>query len=153
MQEEAHRWTPAALGPKGPGAFAAMGGSNTCGACDVSGRTPCNQTSFAKLTFDALKSTGRAHYFQNGGLGAMGPQLAAACSNKFAPAGTRFATIEYLPNLGYVNDDAGELAAIEVLLSVLQRRGARTVLINLLPSARMQRRHLRRAPNHDHAGA
>jgi len=33
----------------------------------------------------------------------------------------------------------GELAAMELLLSVLRRRGARAVLINLLPSARMQR--------------
>ena len=139
MLHSGHNATQHGLGPKGPGTFAAIGGSNTYGACDVNGRTPCNQTSFAKLTYEALHSAARVHHFQNGGIGAMGPQLAAACSNKFAPPGTRFATVEYLPNLGYVNDDAGELAAIEMLLSVLQRRGARTVLINLVPSARMQR--------------
>ena len=91
--------------------YASLGGSNTLGACDTTGKQRCNHTSFARLTFDALKFLGVVNW-ANGGIGAMGPQLAAACTNKFAPAGTRYATIEYLPNLGYTNDDHGEMAAI-----------------------------------------
>jgi hypothetical protein len=53
--------------------------------------------------------------------------------------GTRFATIEYLPNLGYTGDDEGESAAIERLLHVLQRRGARVVFVNILPCGGMPR--------------
>ena len=129
----------AALGGASDGIFATLGGSNTLGACDAAGRVRCNQTSFAKLTLNALTALGAVSSWANGGIGAMGPQLAAACTNKFAPVGTRFATVEYLPNLGYTNDDAGELAAIEKLLHELQRRGARVALVNIVPGAAMPR--------------
>ena len=118
--------------------YASLGGSNTLGACDTTGKQRCNHTSFARLTFDALTSLGVVKW-ANGGIGAMGPQLAAACTNKFAPAGTRYATIEYLPNLGYTNDDHGEMAAIEKLLHVLQSRGARVAFVNILPGKAMPR--------------
>lgn len=120
-------------------AFASLGGSNSLGACDTTGKTRCNQTGFAALTYTALHSLGVVQSWANGAIGAMGPQLASACTNKFAPAGSRFATIEYLPNLGYTNDDAGELAALEKLLHVLQRRGARVVFVNILPGSAMPR--------------
>ena len=95
------------LGDWTNGSFAALGGSNTLGACDIKPVAGCNQTSFAKLTYDALSHLGLLHHFANGGIGAMGPQLASACTHKFVPDGTRFATIEYLPNLGYTNDSVG----------------------------------------------
>ena len=140
----------AAFDGKGIGLFASLGGSNSLGACDTTGRVRCNQTGFAELTYTALselgvvrgcpqKQNGLTCGWANGGIGAMGPQLASACTSKFVPVGTRFATIEYLPNLGYTNDDAGELAALEKLLHVLQQRGARVAFVNILPGGAMER--------------
>ena len=45
----------------------------------------------------------------------------------------------YLPSLGYVQDDAGEVGAIELLLRALRRRRAAAAMVNILPSARMGR--------------
>ena len=125
--------------PNSTGIFSTLGGSNTLGACDTAGKLRCNQTAFSRLTFDSLQSLHAVNNWVNGGIGAMGPELAAACTQKFAPEGTRMATIEYLPNLGYTNDDVRELAAIERLLHYLQRRGARVAFVNILPGKAMPR--------------
>ena len=125
--------------PNSTGIFSTLGGSNTLGACDTAGKLRCNQTAFSRLTFDSLQSLHAVDNWVNGGIGAMGPELAAACTQKFAPEGTRMATIEYLPNLGYTNDDVRELAAIERLLHYLQRRGARVAFVNILPGKAMPR--------------
>lgn len=53
-------------------------------------------------------------------------QAAAACVGRFAPDETRLATVEFLPNIGYIKDDRGELKSIGELLHALRRRGAAT---------------------------
>mmetsp|Transcript_23111 Transcript_23111/g.48529 ORF Transcript_23111/g.48529 Transcript_23111/m.48529 type:complete len:493 (+) Transcript_23111:154-1632(+) len=117
-----------------PFVFAAVGGSNTAGAGSIDGRARGHQ-SFGKLTFQALKARGEVVDFAEGGIGAMGPFFAAACTQRFFPPLTRFATIEYMPNMGWVGNDDGELSAIELMMHTLLNRTAKTVLVNILPGA------------------
>ena len=82
------------------GGFTALGGSNTLGAKhSVPGKGGMGAwTSFARLTYEKLHEANLTDAYHNGGIGAMGPTLAAACVGKFFPMDTRYATIEYLPN-------------------------------------------------------
>ena len=69
----------------------------------------------------------------------MGPDIAGACTARFVPVGTRFATIEYLPNIGYTNDDASELTSIRQIVQALNAQEAKTVLVNIVPGRDMER--------------
>ena len=122
-----------------PNILIALGGSNTLGAKDMNGTLRGSHKSFGQQLYESLKHDGLIDSFKNFGIGAMGPMLAGSCTNTFVPAGTAIATVEYLPNIGYTNDDAGELAAIkQILLSVLAR-GGKPALVNILPGASMER--------------
>ena len=48
----------------------------------------------------------------------MGPIVASSCSSRFVSREARFATVEYLPNIGH--GDEGELEAIAKLLVELK---------------------------------
>ena len=60
----------------------------------------------------------------------MGPIVASSCSSRFVSREARFATVEYLPNLGH--GDKGELSAIAKLLVELKMRGAKAVLVDIV---------------------
>ena len=60
----------------------------------------------------------------------MGPIVASSCSSRFVSREARFATVEYLPNLGH--GDKGELKAIAKLLVELKMRGAKAVLVEIV---------------------
>ena len=112
--------------------FLALGGSNTCGAAGpwVNGS---KAPSFAELTAAALQSRGRVSGLINNCVPAAGPIFAATCARRFIPRAARFATVEYLPNMGFAERDNGlEYGAVETLLQRLQRLSARVVLINIL---------------------
>lgn len=132
---------PAAHLPPPPAqlVFAALGGSNTVGAKSLDGKIKGHHSSFARYAFSRLQAAGNVTEFANGGIGAMGPDLAASCSAKFVPRGSRFATIEYLPNIGYTNDDDGELAAVEKLMQRMSELGVRGALVDILPGGEMKR--------------
>mmetsp|Transcript_23023 Transcript_23023/g.50385 ORF Transcript_23023/g.50385 Transcript_23023/m.50385 type:complete len:484 (-) Transcript_23023:736-2187(-) len=113
-----------------PSAFAALGGSNTVGASRAG-----MAHSFAELLFEELRASELVDRFVMGGIGGMGPLFNASCAQKYVPEDTRFATIEFLPNIGWSNIDEAELSAIEILLQVLHSRGAKTVLVAILPGS------------------
>jgi len=119
--------------------YVALGGSNTVGALDLNGKIKGAQKAFSTLVFQTLQIGGNVTEFLNGGIGAMGPELAASCSARFVPPETRYATVEYLPNIGYTNDDVGELAALEKIVQSLRDVGAKTVMVNIVPGGKMER--------------
>lgn len=114
--------------------YVSLGGSNTLGAKHVTSAVKGKHKSFAFMFRAAL---GKKHNFTHlpGGVGAMGPTLAASCHHRFVPPAVRLATVEYIPNMGYTGDDAAELAAIETLLSALHERGARVIMVNIVPGS------------------
>ena len=113
-----------------------LGGSNTAGANSVSltswGRP---HRSFASLFSNQLRAAGIAHSVQSNAHGGTGPILAGACADLFIPAGTRFGTVEFLPNIGYAKDDEAELSAIERILAMMRARGAVAFVISVVPAA------------------
>ena len=119
---------------EGPG-----GGSNSAGtnSLQYNMRSPKNPitygrriSSFADELMLRLQPTFRLSGRYVGG--GMGPTAAAACVSRFAPAETRLATVEFLPNIGYVKDDTGELESIGELLRVLRARGAATYVVDVI---------------------
>ena len=148
--------------------FAAFGGSNTQGA-NVLSLNPNGGThygghlaSFAKFLQKALQGF-TTQMNADGGSGpsvchaglepqtsraqsathTFGPclgQLVGACANRFIPPETRFGTIEFLPNIGYIKEDRAELAAVKLMLQAMNARGAPAYLVNILSgSARFVR--------------
>lgn len=63
------------------------------------------------------------------------PLPAAICSNDLIPHTTRYATLEFLPNIGYIKDNNAELSAIHKLLVKLNLVGALTFVVNIYPGA------------------
>ena len=119
--------------------FAVFGGSNSAGtnSLQYNMRSPKNPitygrrlSSFADELMLRLQPTFRLSGRYVGG--GMGPTAAAACVSRFAPAETRLATVEFLPNIGYVKDDTGELESIGELLRVLRARGAATYVVDVI---------------------
>ncbi len=122
--------------------FTAFGGSNTQGANAVAlnshGGTQYGRhiNSFANLLQRAL----RGYATKMNADGGSGPSLAGACASRFIPPETRFATIEFLPNIGYIKEDRAELASIKQMLQALDAHGATVYLVNILSgSVRYQR--------------
>ena len=114
--------------------YVSLGGSNTLGAKHVTSAVKGKHKSFAFM-FRATLDKKHNYMHLPGGVGAMGPTLAAACHHRFVPPAARLATVEYIPNMGYTGDDAAELAAIETLLSALHARGARVIMVNIVPGS------------------
>ena len=112
--------------------FAALGGSNSLGVKGMVGESGYH-TSFATLMVEALRDDSANYTFLSGGIGGMGPELAAACASKFMPPNVRVVTLEYLPNLGWAGSDLAELAGFEALLGLAYQRGARVWVINIVP--------------------
>jgi len=117
-------------------AFAVFGGSNSAGTNSlryVGGGDPIvygpHIPSFADELMRRLPAFQRSDRAMAGG---MGPTAAAACVGRFAPAETRLATVEFLPNIGYIKDDRGELESIGELLRALRRRGAATYVVDII---------------------
>lgn len=117
--------------------YLAFGGSNTCGHY-----TPRHKIYFKLLT-DALRERGLVSNGVNLCISAMGPQYSAACLDSLVPAGSAFATVEYLPNM-IAGDVDAERSAYDTLVHGLLARGVRVAIIQLIPSrlelAKAQRR-------------
>ena len=113
-----------------------LGGSNTDGANSVSltswGRP---HRSFASIFSHRLHAANITHSSQWNAAGGTGPILAGACADLFIPSGTRFGTVEFLPNIGYAKDDEAELSAIERILAMMRARGAVAFVVNVVPAA------------------
>ncbi|EOD33880.1 hypothetical protein EMIHUDRAFT_229196 [Emiliania huxleyi CCMP1516] len=69
-------------------------------------------------------------------IGGMGPILAASCMDKFVPSDARVATIEYIPNIGYTEEDGDEIRSIERITHRLWGLGAQIVFVNILPGTK-----------------
>ena len=113
-------------------AMVVLGGSNTGGANakehhglrTVWGRP---HTSFARRFAATLRDVRLAWNVDGGG----GPISAGACTDELVPRNTRYATVEYLPNIGYIRDDNAELNSIRRLLRELRARGALVFVVNI----------------------
>mmetsp|Transcript_22711 Transcript_22711/g.37552 ORF Transcript_22711/g.37552 Transcript_22711/m.37552 type:complete len:404 (-) Transcript_22711:24-1235(-) len=110
-----------------------FGGSNTAGANASRHRVGWTSwgrphDSFAKQFVRILPHPLTLKWNAEGG---GGPIFAAACSDDVIPSTTRYATIEYLPNIGFVQDDVAELNSIKKLLKELQARKALTFVVNI----------------------
>ena len=116
--------------------FAMLGGSNSLGAKNVK-YEPGTHKSFGRLFGHKLKQererAGKTTSTLSGAIGALGPSFAAACLSRFLPPSVMVATIEYLPNMGYLQEDDQELQAIEALLRAMHERGGRAFLVDILP--------------------
>ena len=115
----------AAAAPQPHPTYVALGGSNTAGH-----NLTRDETRYSKLVYEALQQQQLVDTFQDSALGAMGPIVASSCSSRFVSREARFATVEYLPNLGH--GDSGELEAVARLLDELKMRGAKAVLIEIV---------------------
>ena len=116
------------------GAYVSLGGSNSAG------HGVPRHNSFADLTAANLIKHQLVHRHARSAIPAMGPVLPATCLHKYVPADVRFATVEYLANMGFSGgDDLSEVRAVEMLLERLQGLGARTVVINVVPSVGLRR--------------
>ena len=118
--------------------YAALGGSNSLGASDLDAMKNVHlhipYTEQLKRKLAAL-----GYDYSNGLMGGAGPILVAACSSRYIPSGTRVATIEYLPNMGF-QDAKYELNAMEKLIYTARViRRAATFLINILPCSEIYR--------------
>ena len=103
----------AAAAPQPHPTYVALGGSNTAGH-----NLTRDETRYSKLVYEALQQQQLVDTFQDSALGAMGPIVASSCSSRFVSREARFATVEYLPNLGH--GDSGELEAVARLLDELK---------------------------------
>jgi len=87
----------------------AFGGSNTVGAnashTSARGATKWGKSlrSFSKLAAAALAAGYKAH-----AMGGMSPDL-ISCARNHIPADTVLGTVEFLPNIGFIHDDASEV--------------------------------------------
>jgi len=118
--------------------YAALGGSNSLGAVDIdakkNGHLHKPYTEQLKRRLAAL-----GYDYSDGLMGGAGPVLVAACSSRYIPSGTRVATLEYLPNMGF-QDPKYELNAMEKLIYTARViRRASTFLINILPCSEIYR--------------
>lgn len=117
--------------------FTAVGGSNTVGANAVSHvnkRTKWGKPheTFAKKFYNILPLKTIIKYGADGG---RGPIFLSACSAEFISNSTRYATVEYLPNIGYLKDDNAELGSVKNLLNIYKSLGALVFLINIVPGS------------------
>ena len=109
-----------------PPTYVALGGSNSVGH-----GLKRNETRFSRLVFDGLRADEPGLVFQDSAIGGMGPIIAGTCRTRYVARAARFATVEYLPNMGF--GDSGELEAVELLLDELLERRAKVVLVEILP--------------------
>jgi len=133
--------TPACTAPPVGGAPAMIvyGGSNTQGAnaVNVSGGTVIYarpNPSFAHLLFAQLNWTKSTLSW--GADGGAGPTLVGACASQFIPPTTRVGTVEFLPNMGFIKEDAAELGAIAKILDMLRSRGAAAFVVDVIAGSK-----------------
>ncbi|KAJ1636198.1 hypothetical protein T492DRAFT_960320 [Pavlovales sp. CCMP2436] len=113
-----------AAAPGSPPWYVALGGSNTCGHHVNVGRT------YAALVGEKLRARGLAVGVANKCAPAMGPDYASTCLEALLPAGgTRFATVEYLPNMRIRPEE--QRLAFETILCALLARGTRIVIVEV----------------------
>ena len=111
-------------------AFLALGGSNTC-AHGLTG----SERSYADLTANALRISGAVDGLVNNCVAAAGPTFAAACMSRYVPTSAKFATVEYLPNMGFAESTGVEYRAVDALLQRLRALEVRVVVVNLYVTA------------------
>lgn len=120
--------------------FSIIGGSNTAGANAVSHKNKVTKwgkphMTFAKQFSQILPQT----TIKYGADGGRGPIFLSACSREFISNNTRYASVEYLPNIGYLKDENAEIGSVKNLLKIYNSLGALTFVINILSgSARYQ---------------
>jgi len=132
--------------PEATGGYVALGASNTCGHHVRLRRT------FRFRIADHLRRRGliapvaeRGLNHYNRCVAAMGPTYAAMCFDAIMPAGARYATVEYLPNLGGDNRTLPRvMRALRGVMHGLAGRGVRTVVVEVFPewaTADLRRNH------------
>ena len=98
-------------------------------AQSVAPRARGPNASFAHLLAARLRRSHDAQWNADGG---SGPMFAGACASHFIPPNTRLATIEYLPNMGYIKEDHAEVAAVRSMLRMMAARGAAAFVVNIV---------------------
>ena len=109
--------------------YTALGGSNTCG------HGVPTRKAFQSLVFDGLRPLGAAS-LQPSCIPAMGPEYPASCLAYFAPNATRWATLEFSPNIGEGTTLERDLAFLAHIMRTLRRRRVSLAVVNLLPGGR-----------------
>ena len=113
----------------------ALGGSNTLGAQDVGKPDWWRRSRSFSTQLQAFLQSHSNLTYRNSAVGGMGPILAASCMRKFVPSDARLATVEYIPNMGYTEEDSDEMAALERLIRTLVLRAAQVFVINIVPGS------------------
>ena len=127
--------------------YTALGGSNTCGhGLRAPARHAFQQRILRGLRGESLESAGGFLFgkppsmlssillLQPSCIPAMGPEYPASCLAYFAPNSTRYATLEFTPNLGSSGNELERNALyLERMAQTLVARGVCTILISLVP--------------------
>ncbi|KAG8465996.1 hypothetical protein KFE25_005566 [Diacronema lutheri] len=116
---------PVPLPASAPGAYVALGGSNTCGH----GVPP--HATFQYLLASELRRRQLISRHDDRCVPAAGPAFAATCISHFIPRETAFATIEYLPNM-YSNSADRNLVHFGALAQMLAHAGALAVVVQVM---------------------
>lgn len=114
----------------------ALGGSNTLGAQDVGKPDWWERSRSFSVQLQSHLETRFHLRYHNSAVGGMGPILAASCMTKFVSKDVRVATVEYIPNMGYTEEDSDELSALERLIRTLFVRDAQVFVVNIVPGTR-----------------
>ena len=130
------------------GVVVALGGSNTAGAnaryTSPVGATKYGRphTNFAKIFSMRIMNETKHRLFirQDGG---SSPMHVGACSSQFVPEHTIVGTVEYLPNIGYIKDDAAETGAMKSILLQMRDRGALSFIVNIVSGSERWKRDFR----------
>ena len=109
--------------------YTALGGSNTCGH----GLKNSKSDAFQQLILRGLVKRQVAFRLQPSCIPAMGPDYSASCLNYFVPNTTRYATLEFTPNLGEGHELERNALHLEQMARALMARGVYSVLISLVP--------------------
>ena len=108
--------------------YTALGGSNTCGH-----GLPRRSAAFQHLALAGLQRHGLANNIQPSCIPAMGPDYPASCLSYFAPNTTRYATLEFTPNMGEGRELERNGLHLTAMARRLVRRGVKVVIVDLVP--------------------
>ena len=106
--------------------YTALGASNTCGHGLKARELP-----FQALLYLELRKRHSVRGFQPSCIAAMGPEYPSSCLDYFAPNTTRFATLEFTPNMG--EELERQVSYLESMIARLQRRQVHVAIIDLVP--------------------
>ena len=106
--------------------YTALGASNTCGHGLKARELP-----FQALLYLELRKRHSVRGFQPSCIAAMGPEYPSSCLDYFAPNTTRFATLEFTPNMG--EELERQVSYFESMIARLQRRQGHVAIIDLVP--------------------